>query len=319
MYERFTGRLRTVMQLANQEAQRFHHEYIGTEHILLGLVKEGTGAAGLIFASRNIDLQDVRREVEKLIQAGPDLNFAGKLPQTPRAKNVITFAAEEARNLNHNYIDTAHLLLGLLREQDGIGGHVLSKLGLEYGEVKEIICGIIHSSTTPSIQPRNPMNPFDRFVSDVTLTANPNASSAIIWGPLLTDFLSRLMDCLFSRFGGGGTANPNAPAIDDEWPEPLEVAAADDWISKAEALQTRLRRMESNRRVHSDQWGGYKPAGVRRGMATLRRTVRDNGQRASEQEIRQHVIATYDNASGMRVEELAEVLKSESERHAATA
>src|SRR5437588_2026103 len=119
MYERFTDRARKVMQLANQEAQRFNHEYIGTEHILLGLVKEGSGVAANVLKNLDIDLRRICLEVEKIVQAGPDMVTMGKLPQTPRAKKVIEYSIEEARNLNHNYVGTEHLLLGLLREQEG--------------------------------------------------------------------------------------------------------------------------------------------------------------------------------------------------------
>ncbi len=120
MFERFTDRARKVMALANQEAQRFNHEYIGTEHILLGLVKEGSGVGANVLKNLDVDLRKVRMEVEKLVKAGPDMVTMGKLPQTPRAKKVIEYAIEEARNLNHNYVGTEHLLLGLLREHDGV-------------------------------------------------------------------------------------------------------------------------------------------------------------------------------------------------------
>ena len=102
MYERFTDRARKVMQLANQEAQRFNHEYIGTEHILLGLVKEGSGVAANVLKNLDVDLRKIRLEVEKLVQSGPEMVTMGKLPQTPRAKKVIEYSMEEARNLNHN-------------------------------------------------------------------------------------------------------------------------------------------------------------------------------------------------------------------------
>ncbi len=104
MYERFTDRARKVMQLANQEAQRFNHEYIGTEHILLGLVKEGSGVAANVLKNLDVDLRKIRLEVEKLVQSGPEMVTIGKLPQTPRAKKVIEYSMEEARNLNHNYV-----------------------------------------------------------------------------------------------------------------------------------------------------------------------------------------------------------------------
>ena len=117
MYERFTDRARKVMQLANQEAQRFNHEYVGTEHILLGLVKEGSGVAANVLKNLDIDLRKIRLEVEKIVQTGPDMVISSKLPHTPGAKKVITHSIEEARNLNHNYVGTEHLLLGLLRAQ----------------------------------------------------------------------------------------------------------------------------------------------------------------------------------------------------------
>jgi ATP-dependent Clp protease ATP-binding subunit ClpC len=143
MYERFTDRARKVMQLANQEAQRFNHEYIGTEHILLGLIKEGSGVAANVLKNLDIDLRKIRLEVEKLVQSGPDMVTMGKLPQTPRAKKVIEYSMEEARNLNHNYVGTEHILLGLLREQEGVAAQVLMNLGLKLEEVREEVLNLL--------------------------------------------------------------------------------------------------------------------------------------------------------------------------------
>src|ERR1022692_765277 len=143
MYERFTDRARKVMQLANQEAQRFNHEYIGTEHILLGLVKEGTGVAANVLKNLDIDLRKIRLEVEKIVQAGPDMVTMGKLPQPPRAKKVIEYSIEEARTLNHNYVGTEHLLLGLLREQEGVAAQVLMNLGLKLEDVREEVLNLL--------------------------------------------------------------------------------------------------------------------------------------------------------------------------------
>lgn len=143
MYERFTDRARKVMQLANQEAQRFNHEYIGTEHILLGLVKEGSGVAANVLKNLDVDLRKIRLEVEKLVQSGPEMVTMGKLPQTPRAKKVIEYSMEEARNLNHNYVGTEHLLLGLLREQEGVAAQVLMNLGLKLEEVREEVLNLL--------------------------------------------------------------------------------------------------------------------------------------------------------------------------------
>src|SRR5476649_2101605 len=143
MYERFTDLARKVMQLANQEAQRFNHEYIGTEHILLGLVKEGTGVAANVLKNLDIDLRKIRLEVEKIVQAGPEMVTMGKLPQTPRAKKVIEYSIEEARQLNHNYVGTEHLLLGLLREQEGVAAQVLMNLGLKLEDVREEVLNLL--------------------------------------------------------------------------------------------------------------------------------------------------------------------------------
>jgi len=143
MYERFTDRARKVMQLANQEAQRFNHEYIGTEHILLGLVKEGSGVAANVLKNLDIDLRKIRLEVEKIVQSGPDMVTMGKLPQTPRAKKVIEYSIEEARNLGHNYVGTEHLLLGLLREQEGVAAQVLMNLGLKLEDVREEVLNLL--------------------------------------------------------------------------------------------------------------------------------------------------------------------------------
>ena len=143
MYERFTDRARKVMQLANQEAQRFNHEYVGTEHVLLGLIKEGSGVAATVLRNMDVDLRKIRNEIEKIVQAGPEMVTMGKLPQTPRAKKVIEYAIEEARNLNHNYVGTEHLLLGLLREQEGVAAQVLMNLNLKLEEVREEVLNLL--------------------------------------------------------------------------------------------------------------------------------------------------------------------------------
>ena len=156
MFERFTDRARKVMALANQEAQRFNHEYTGTEHILLGLVKEGSGVGANVLKNLEVDLRKVRLEVEKLVKSGPNMVTMGKLPQTPRAKKVIEYAIEEARNLNHNYVGTEHLLLGLLREQDGVAAQVLMNLGLKLEEVREEVLNLLGASTEAEEGPALP-------------------------------------------------------------------------------------------------------------------------------------------------------------------
>ncbi len=143
MFERFTDRARKVMALANQEAQRFNHEYIGTEHILLGLVKEGSGVGATVLKNLDVDIKKLRFGVEKLVKSGPDMVTMGKLPQTPRAKKVIEYAIEEARSLNHNYVGTEHILLGLLRESEGIAAQVLLDLGLKLEDVRQEVLNLL--------------------------------------------------------------------------------------------------------------------------------------------------------------------------------
>jgi ATP-dependent Clp protease ATP-binding subunit ClpC len=143
MFERFTDRARKVMALANQEAQRFNHEYIGTEHILLGLVKEGSGVGATVLKNLDVDIKKLRLEVEKLVKSGPDMVTMGKLPHTPRAKKVIEYAIEEARSLNHNYVGTEHLLLGLLRETEGIAAQVMMNLGLRLEDVRQEVLNLL--------------------------------------------------------------------------------------------------------------------------------------------------------------------------------
>ena len=131
------------MALANQEAQRFNHEYIGTEHILLGLVKEGSGVGATVLKNLDVDIKKLRLEIEKLVRSGPDMVTMGKLPQTPRAKKVIEYAIEEARSLNHNYVGTEHILLGLLRESEGIAAQVLMNLGLKLEDVRQEVLNLL--------------------------------------------------------------------------------------------------------------------------------------------------------------------------------
>ncbi|MBN1456903.1 MAG: ATP-dependent Clp protease ATP-binding subunit [Sedimentisphaerales bacterium] len=155
MFERFTDRARKVMALANQEAQRFNHEYIGTEHILLGLVKEGSGVGANVLKNLDVDIKKLRLEIEKLVKSGPDMVTMGKLPQTPRAKKVIEFAIEEARALNHNYVGTEHILLGLLRETEGIAAQVLMNLGLKLEDVRQEVLNLLGAGVDNSYQGMN--------------------------------------------------------------------------------------------------------------------------------------------------------------------
>ncbi len=145
MFNRFTERARKVILLAKEEAKRFNHDYIGTEHILLGLVREGEGVAAAVLASFALSPEKIRLEVEKLVQPGPSTVVSGDLPFTPKAKKVIELSIDEARALGHNYIGTEHLLLGLIREGEGVASQVLMNLGLELEKVREEVMNLLGS------------------------------------------------------------------------------------------------------------------------------------------------------------------------------
>jgi ATP-dependent Clp protease ATP-binding subunit ClpC len=143
MFDRFTERARKVMSLARQEAQRFNHDYIGTEHILLGLVQEGSGVAAQVLRNLEVEPRKIRIEVEKIVKNGTNMVTMGQLPFTPRAKKVLELALEEAQNLGHSYIGTEHLLLGLIRENEGIAAQVLLNLGTKLEEVREEVLELL--------------------------------------------------------------------------------------------------------------------------------------------------------------------------------
>jgi ATP-dependent Clp protease ATP-binding subunit ClpA len=134
-FDKFTERARKVLSLAQEEAQRFQHSYIGTEHLLLGLVREGEGVAARVLANLGIELSRVRGAVEFIIGRG-DRIVLGEIGLTPRAKKVIELAVDEARRLNHHYIGTEHILLGLVREGEGIAAGVLESLGVNLEKVR---------------------------------------------------------------------------------------------------------------------------------------------------------------------------------------
>jgi ATP-dependent Clp protease ATP-binding subunit ClpC len=160
MFNRFTERARRVILLAKEEAKRFNHDYIGTEHLLLGLIREGEGVAAAVLMSLGLDPTKIRMEVEKLVQPGSSASVSGDIPFTPKAKKAIELSMEEARQLGHNYIGTEHLLLGLIKEGEGVASEVLLNLGLDAGKVKDEVMQILGSATpgfaTGSDRPSGP-------------------------------------------------------------------------------------------------------------------------------------------------------------------
>jgi ATP-dependent Clp protease ATP-binding subunit ClpC len=160
MFERFTDRARRVVVLAQEEARMLNHNYIGTEHILLGLIHEGEGVAAKALESLNISLEAVRQQVEEIIgqgQAAP----TGHIPFTPRAKKVLELSLREALQLGHNYIGTEHILLGLIREGEGVAAQVLQKLGADLNRVRQTVIRELSGSPAGRYGEMPSPSPFD--------------------------------------------------------------------------------------------------------------------------------------------------------------
>src|SRR6478672_564225 len=181
-FDKFTERARKVLQLAQEEAQRFNHNYIGTEHLLLGLVREGEGVAAKVLANLGVDLNKVRSAVEFIIGRG-DRTVTGDIGLTPRAKKVIELSVDEARRLNHHYIGTEHLLLGLVREGEGIAAGVLESLGVSLDKVRSQVIYVLNQSATYSQQEshRSSKTPvIDQLGMDLTAAARANKLDPVI-------------------------------------------------------------------------------------------------------------------------------------------
>ncbi|MDQ3880486.1 MAG: ATP-dependent Clp protease ATP-binding subunit [Chloroflexota bacterium] len=182
-FDKFTDRARKVLTLAQDEAQRFNHNYIGTEHLLLGLVREGEGVAARVLENMNVELSKVRTAVEFIIGRG-DRPVVGEVGLTPRAKRVIELAIDEARRLGHNYIGTEHLLLGLVREGEGIAAGVLESLGVNLDKVRHQVIHVLSqsSSISPAQESKRPSKTptLDQLGSNLTELARAGKLDPVI-------------------------------------------------------------------------------------------------------------------------------------------
>ena len=172
-FDRFTERARKVLTLAQEEAQRFNHNYIGTEHLLLGLVREGDGVAAKVLSNLGVELQKVRSAVEFIIGRG-ERQVSGEIGLTPRAKKVIELAVDEARRLGHHYIGTEHLLLGLIREGEGIAAGVLESLGVNLEKVRTEVIKVL----TQTRQRSDSRAPFEQDADDRPARHRPHVAGA---------------------------------------------------------------------------------------------------------------------------------------------
>src|SRR6201998_4938641 len=145
----FTPRAQQVLALARKEADRFNHNYVGTEHLLLGLIKLGQGVAVNVLQKMGLDLETVRMEVEKQVGSGPETKMVGNIPYTPRVKKVLALAGKEAKSLNHSYVGTEHILLGLLREGEGVAARVLKNLEVDIERTRNEILKELDPNFTP--------------------------------------------------------------------------------------------------------------------------------------------------------------------------
>jgi ATP-dependent Clp protease ATP-binding subunit ClpC len=160
LFERFTDRARYVVVLAQEEARMLNHIYIGTEHILLGLIHEGEGVAAKALVSFDISLEAVRRQVEEIIGQGKAAP-TGHIPFTPRAKKVLELSFREARQLGHNFIGTEHILLGLIREGEGVAAQILQKLGADLKRVRRTVIQELSGSPAVRYGEMPSPSPFD--------------------------------------------------------------------------------------------------------------------------------------------------------------
>src|SRR6476659_6451759 len=195
-FDKFTERARKVLQLAQEEAQRFNHNYIGTEHLLLGLVREGDGVAARVLNNMGVQLPKVRSAVEFIIGRGESV-IMGEIGLTPRAKKVIELAVDEARRLNHHYIGTEHLLLGLVREGEGIAAGVLESLGVNLEKVRAQVMQVVSQSSTQAQTKTQTKTPYmDALGFDLTEAARMNKL-----GPLIgrENEIERVMQILSRR------------------------------------------------------------------------------------------------------------------------
>jgi ATP-dependent Clp protease ATP-binding subunit ClpC len=157
MFERYTDRARRVVVMAQEEARELGHNYVGTEHILLGLIHEGTGVAAQALTALGVSLDESRAQVEAIIGRGDLASVQnGPIPFTPRTKKVLELAAREAQELGHSYIGTEHILLGLMREGDGVGAQILTSAGIEFSAVRHQIRELLRGSQESLLPPGQP-------------------------------------------------------------------------------------------------------------------------------------------------------------------
>jgi ATP-dependent Clp protease ATP-binding subunit ClpC len=233
MFERFTDRARRVIVLAQEEARMLHHGYVGTEHLLLGLIHEGEGVAAKALESLGISLDAVRQQVEEIIGRGQQAP-SGHIPFTPRAKKVLELSLRESLQLGHNYIGTEHILLGLIREGDGVAAQVLVRLGADLNLVRHEVIQLIAG------------RPFREGAP----------------GPEVQDRLDAVEDWLAAveqRVGTGPDTSDLDEQIDRVRRERLAAANAQE-DEQAAALRNREKELLAETATRREEWAAGHPA-----------------------------------------------------------
>src|SRR5918996_1104213 len=256
----FTDRVRKVLQMAREEAARLHHEYVGTEHILLGLIREGEGVAAAVLTNLNVDLEDIQQKIEETVKKGKAAAAAGPdLPYTSRAKKVLELAMTEARELNHSYVGTEHLLLGLLREEKGIAAQVLTDAGVNLEQSRAETLRLLGSdmpqasagsgssqpSSTPKSEKKSKTPALDHFCRDLTQLAAEGQLDPTIGR---AKEIERVMEILARRKKNNpvliGEPGVGKTAIVDELHTLVGAGAAEGAIDASNMLKPALARGE---------------------------------------------------------------------------
>ena len=241
MFKRFTDRARRVVVLAQEEARMLNHNYVGTEHILLGLIHEGEGVAAKALESLGISLEAVRAQVEEIIGQGQQIP-SGHIPFTPRAKKVMELSLREALQLGHDYIGTEHILLGLIREGDGVAAQVLIRLGADLERVRQQVIVLLYQSKEPRL-------------------ARRQAEEGAPW-PEVQARLDAVEDWLAAveqRVGSGPDTSDLDEQIDRVRRERLAAANAQE-DEQAAALRNREKELLADKAVRREEWAAEHPA-----------------------------------------------------------
>ena len=241
MFKRFTDRARRVVVLAQEEARMLNHNYVGTEHILLGLIHEGEGVAAKALESLGISLEAVRAQVEEIIGQGQQIP-SGHIPFTPRAKKVMELSLREALQLGHDYIGTEHILLGLIREGDGVAAQVLIRLGADLERVRQQVIVLLYQSKEPRLARR----PAEEGAPWPEVQARLDA---------VEDWLAAVEQ----RVGSGPDTSDLDEQIDRVRRERLAAANAQE-DEQAAALRNREKELLADKAVRREEWAAEHPA-----------------------------------------------------------